>query len=157
MLSKEDKDADTLPEITECYGECGVNLEKIVRRIIKYVPPDTLRGLREIRISGRDPDNMAFGCYYKKDRKIELFAEDIIGWQPWLLKKTYIFPYLSTGLALGHEIDHHVKRNDGRSDKEKSAENNALKYVYPSFGPFKPVAKLLFLLLRRFFNARKTI
>ncbi len=64
-------------------------------------------------------------------------------WQPWFLKKTYLFPYLVVGMALGHEIDHHVNRDKVNIDREASAESNALRYVYPSLGFFKPAFWLL--------------
>ncbi len=38
------------------------------------------------------------------------------------------------GLAMGHEIDHHVNRNNFEIDKEQSAVNMALSYIYPSLG-----------------------
>jgi len=137
-----------LPKIAECYSEFGVNVGRIVKRIIRHAPPSSLQGLNEIRIKDKDPDNRCFSSYSKQGRRIELFVDDIIGWYPWLLKKSFILPYLAIGLALGHEIDHHVNRNHTRIDKEKSAESNALRYVYPSFGIFKPIARILFLLCK---------
>jgi len=59
------------------------------------------------------------------------------------IKKSYIFPYLTIGMALGHEIDHHVNRDRRTIDEEKTAEKNALKYIYPSMGFFKPLVKVL--------------
>jgi hypothetical protein len=132
-----------LPKITECHSDCGVNVEKIIKRIVKYAPPSSLQDLNEIKILDKDPENIGFASYCKEERRIELFVDDIIGWQPWLLKKSFIFPYLAIGLTLGHEIDHHVNRGNNRLEKEKSAESNALKYIYPSFGVFKPIAKLI--------------
>jgi len=142
-------DFDMHPKIIENYGDCGVNVGKIVNRIIKFAPPASLQGLNQIRIMDKDPNGIGFACYYKEDAKIEIFIDDIVGWQPWPLKKSYVFPYLSIGLALGHEIDHHVKRQNNRIDKEEHAESNALKYVYPSFGIFKPIAKIISFLLNK--------
>jgi len=138
-----------LPKIAESYSQIGVNVGRIVKRIIRYAPPSSLQGLNEIRIKDKDPDNRCFSSYSKQGTRIELFVDDIVGWYPWLLKKSFILPYLAIGLALGHEIDHHVHRNHTSMDKEKSAESNALRYVYPSFGIFKPIARILFLLFRK--------
>jgi len=129
--------------ITEAYSECGVNVRKIVARIVKYAPPDSLQGLNEISILDKDPNNIGFASYSRHEGRIELYVNDIIGWQPWLLKKSFIFPYIAIGMALGHEIDHHVSSQIDRTEREKSAENNALRYIYPSFGIFKPITKLI--------------
>ena len=141
------------PKIIASYGEYGVNIGKIVQRIIKYAPEDSIQGLNAVRIVDKSPDNRGFACYLKDHREIYLFVDDIIGWQPWLLKKTIIFPYLTIGLALGHEIDHHVNRENNKIDKEISAERNALKYIYPSFGIFKFLAKVFYF----FFKGRQHI
>ena len=144
---KEAKD-NVYPKISECNSDYDVNVGRIVRRIIKYAPPYCLKGLREIKIMDKDPDDIGFSCYKRGDKKIELYIEDIIGWQPSFLRKSYLFPYVTIGIALGHEIDHHVNREHNESTKEESAESNALKYVYPSFGVFKPLVQLFSLLLR---------
>lgn len=136
------------PKILECYGKYGVNVGKIVRRIIKYAPPYCLQGLSEIKILDKDPDDIGFASYNRQAGKIELYIDDIIGWQPWFLRKSYVFPYIAICVALGHEIDHHVNRTGDSKEQEKSAERNALKYVYPSFGVFKPVAKFFSFLLK---------
>ena len=141
------------PKIIASYGECGVNIGKIVQRIIKYAPEDSIKELNAVRIVDKSPDNRGFACYLKDHREIYLFVDDIVGWQPWLLKKTIIFPYLTIGLALGHEIDHHVNRDNNIIDKERSAERNALKYIYPSFGVFKPLAKVFYF----FFKGRQHV
>ena len=128
-----------MPQIIENYSQCGVKVGKVVKRILKYAPPNSIEGLNEVLILDGDPQGKAFACYERNARRIILYLDEIIGWQPWLLKKSYIFPYLSIGIALGHEIDHHVNRNQNSIDKEKSAESNILKYIYPSFGIFKPL------------------
>ncbi len=135
------------PKIIASYSESGVNIGKIVQRIIKYAPEDSIKGLNAVRIVDKSPDNEGFACYLKDHREIYLFVDDIIGWQPWILKRSIIFPYLTIGLALGHEIDHHVNRDKKIVNKERSAESNALKYIYPSFGIFKTVAKTILFVL----------
>lgn len=130
------------PKIIAAYSNHGVNICKMVQRIIKYAPEENISGLNIIRLVDKSPDDRFFACYLKDYREIYLFVDDIIGWLPWLFKKSYIFPYLAVGLALGHEIDHHVNRENNTVDKEKSAERNALKYIYPSFGIFKPFMRL---------------
>jgi hypothetical protein len=130
-------------EIINRYkSEQNIRAERIVRRIIRYAPKECLIDLNEIELLDRDTINNCFASYSRSNRKIELFIGDIIGWQPWILRKSYILTYLAIGIALGHEIDHHVNRDTKVSDKEKSAENNALSYIYPSFGFFKPLARL---------------
>jgi hypothetical protein len=125
------------------YTPCAVNVEKIVKRIVKYTPNGSLKGLKEIAILDEDPRKKGFASYWRELGRIELYIKDIIGWQPWIIRKTYIIPYLSVGLALGHEIDHHVTQNQTFYKKENRAESNAYKYIYPSFGILKPLAKLL--------------
>jgi len=53
-------------------------------------------------------------------------------------------------MALGHELDHHVRRHEiiSKEDYEKSAEKNSLKYIYPSLGVFRPFVKVIAYLLR---------
>jgi hypothetical protein len=130
-------------KIIKNYGDYGVNAEKIVQRIIKYAPHSCIEGLKEIYLLDKDPENKGFARYFKGERRIALYLEDIVGWQPWFLKKSFVFPYLTIGIALGHEIDHHVNRDNGMVNREKSAEKNALKYVYPSMGFFKPIVRLI--------------
>lgn len=137
------------PLIISGYTPCGVNVEKIVRRILKYNPKEYMEGLKEIALLDEGPNKRGFASYWKDKGRIELYVKDIVGWQPWIIKKTFVFPYLSVGLALGHEIDHHVCRNQILHEEENHAECNAYKYVYPSFGIFKPLVKLLGLFLRK--------
>ncbi len=137
------------PVIIKQHTSCGVNVEKIVRRILKYNPREYVEGLKEIALLDEGPNKRGFSSYWKEKGRIELYVKDIVGWQPWIIKKTFVFPYLSVGLALGHEIDHHVCRNQMLHDKEDHAECNAYKYVYPSFGIFKPLVKLLGLFLQK--------
>lgn len=139
---------DIYPEIIESHSEYGVNIGKIVKRIISYAPKSSIQGLKVIRILDKAPNSKGFACYIKEAGEIRLFANDLISWQPWLLKKSYIFPYLSIGVALGHEIDHHVNRNNETIDRENYAERSALKYIYPSLGIFKPLAKLFSFLFK---------
>ena len=135
--------------IIENHSDCGVNIRKIIERIIKHAPPDCLDGLEEILILNKDPADTSFAKYDKIQKRIEIYIDGIVGWQPWLLKKSYIFPYLTVGMALGHEIDHHVNRNNKAINKEKSAEKNALKYVYPSMGIFKPLVKIFSFIFKK--------
>jgi len=137
----------TTPIIISKYTPCGVNVEKIVRRILKYNPKEYVQGLQEIVLLDEAPNKRRFASYWKEKGRIELYVKGIVGWQPWIIKKTFVFPYLSVGLALGHEIDHHVCRNQILHFKEDHAECNAYKYVYPSFEIFRPLLKLLGLFL----------
>jgi len=137
------------PRIRENYTHTGVDVPKIVRRIVKYAPQEVLEGLLEISILDSDPDGVGFAAYCKNEKRIELYVNDIIGWQPWILRKSYVFPYFAIALALGHEIDHHVRRNCDTADKERCAEDHSLEYIYPSFGVFKPFVWLLSLVFAK--------
>lgn len=138
-----------LPNIADFHTKSGVNAERIVRRIVSYIPTDILEGLNAIILLDTHHSHAGFSRYIKDKAEIELYIHDIIYWQPWLLKHSFIFPYLTIGLALGHEIDHHVNRNNHLIDIEHSAETNALKYIYPSMGLFKPIINLILFLTRK--------
>lgn len=142
------------PIVFESYDHCGVDISRIVKRIIKYAPKNSLEGLNKICILDNDYQRRGFACYLKDKKEIRLFTKELVAWQPWILKKTYLFPYITVGLALGHEIDHHVNRKNNVIDKEYSAKINAIKYIYPSFGLFKPLVKVL-MLFRRTSKAAK--
>lgn len=137
-----------IPEIIENYSACGVDIGRIVKRILKNAPKGSLIDLERVRILDSDSHNRGFACYLKKNREIRLFAKELVDWQPLILRKTFLFPYITVGLALGHEIDHHVNRENDIIDQERSAEKNAINYIYPSFGIFKPFVKMLMLLNR---------
>lgn len=136
-------------QVIESYTDCGIDVGGIVRRIVKYAPPPSLQGLRAVKLLDKDPRNIGFASYLKSEATIELYVADIVGWQPWILRRSYVFPYLSIGIALGHELDHHANRDNTRIGKERAAESSALQYIYPSFGMFKPVAKLLSFLISK--------
>ena len=143
------------PKITQRHSETDINVLGIVQRIIRHLPSNIYEGLQEIVILDSNPNNTnAFACYRRADRRIELYLDGITLWQPWLLKKTYLFPYLFIGMALGHELDHHVNRNGPGIDRETSAETNALRYVYPSLGLFKPIFRLISIIARARVNKR---
>jgi hypothetical protein len=116
---------------------------RIIKRIIRFAPQVSIKDLKTIRLLDNDRYSRGFGCYFKKEKEIRIFVKEIIGWQPWILKKTLIFPYLTIAVTLGHEIDHHVNRDNEKIDRENSAKINALKNVYPSFGIFKPPVKII--------------
>jgi hypothetical protein len=138
-----------LPKILEDYSYPGVDVAKIVRRVVKYVPQEALEGLEEILILDKDPIGVGFAAYCRTEKRIELYVSPIIGWQPWILKKSYVFPYFAIALALGHEIDHHVRRGSDEVEKERCAEDHALEYIYPSLGAFKPFIRLLSLVFTK--------
>lgn len=130
-------------QIIESFSNCGVNVRRIVNRVLAKAPEGCTDGLKQIKILDSDPEGRGFACYLRKEREIRLFVKELIGWQPWILKKTFIFPYLIVGIALAHEIDHHVNRNNFKINKEESAERNAFKYLYPSLGIFKPLIRTI--------------
>ena len=129
--------------VTENYQDCGIDVARIIKRILTHAPSECIQGLKEIRLLDKDPVDKGFARYFRTEGRIELYVADIVGWQPWILKKSYVFPYLTIGIALGHEIDHHVHRKNNTINKEDFAERNAFKYIYPSLGVFKPVVKVL--------------
>ena len=133
------------PIVTEIHTETEVNVKKIVDRIIRYQKSETIRGLNEISILDKSEPDIGFGCYKKAEQKIEIYLDNILKWQPWVLKKTYIFPFIAIAMALSHELDHHVNRDNNSIDREYSAKTNMIKYIYPSLGTFKPLAKILIL------------
>ncbi len=135
-----------VPEIIECYSPCGVNVRRIINRVLRFIDPALLNGLKAIVLVDKHPSGRGFGLY--TDATIYIFAEEVIGWQPWIFRRTYVFPYLTIGLTLGHELDHHVNRNIFPKDPELHAELNAMKYVYPSLGIFKPLLKAISLIAR---------
>ena len=77
-----------------------------------------------------------------------IYLDPILKWQPWILKKTYLFPFITIAMTLAHELDHHVNRNNHLIDREKSAEKNMFNYIYPSIGIFRPILKFLHYLSR---------
>ena len=142
-----------LPQITENHSETTVNVGGMVRRVLKHLPSEALDGLNEILILDKNEEGSAFGCYRRQEKRIELYMDGLTLWQPSILKKTYVFPYICVALTLGHEIDHHVNR-DRDIDKEISAERNSFKYIYPSFGFFKPLVKLTYHLMQFYSKLR---
>lgn len=131
------------PTISENHTETSVNVKNIVQRVVRYQKPETLNDLNEILILDKAETDIGFACYRKAERKIEIYLDNILKWQPWILKKSYIFPYMTIAMALCHELDHHVTRDNCRIDREKSAESNVFKYLYPSLGVFKPAVWIL--------------
>ena len=133
------------PIITEHHSEKVVKVRKIVDRIIRNQSIETLNGLNEISILDKMEPDIAFGRYKRAEQKIEIYLDNILKWQPWLIKKTYLFPFITIAMALAHELDHHVNRNNNLIDREYSAEKNMLKYIYPAIGIFKPLIRFLLL------------
>jgi hypothetical protein len=70
----------------------------------------------------------AFVACLRRERAIELCVED---WNdfPWLLRVSYVFPYVVIGTVLGRGLDHHVNRTNSLSRKagEQSAESKAAR------------------------------
>jgi hypothetical protein len=134
---------DNCLNIISIHVEPSFDAKRIVERIIRYAPKPATDGLCEIVLLNTNEEENCFACYRRKEKRIELYLGDIIGWLPWILKKTYVIPYLFIGIALGHEFDHHVNRTKDNFDRENSAEHNTLKYIYPSLGIFKPFARIV--------------
>jgi hypothetical protein len=140
------------------YTECGVRVDKMIDRLVKYAPRESLRDLNEIRLLDKDPTDVGIARYFREDKRIELYISDLVGWMPWILKKTYLFPYSIIAHAFGHELDHHVRRDDhlSKADYEKSADVNSRHYTFPSFGIFKPLVKLVIFILKKKRRAART-
>ena len=141
------------PKIIESYTTCGVDVGRIVKRILRFLDPERLEDLKAINLLDSHHPPL-LGQYRKKDAEIDIYVQEILGWQPWLLRKTFVFPYLTIGLTLGHEIDHYANR-DNNIDQEYSAEMNAFRYVYPSLGIFKPVYRAIGCILRLVMKHRR--
>jgi len=131
------------PRVIEDYQKCGVDVGKIVRTMISHAPEGCLDGLDTVEILDSSPEGRGFACYWKDRRRIQLFVRDLIAWQPWLFRETVVLPYLTIGLALGHEIDHHLSRDNEEAEKEQHAEVNALNYIYPFFVVMNPIRKVV--------------
>lgn len=124
-------------DIINNYRPCGVNAEPIVQRIMSFVD---VAGINEIRLLEYSTAGERFSRYLREKQNIELFVHDIVGWQPVIPRKSFVIPYLAIGIVLGREIDHHVRP---AVHDELSTLQNALGYIYPSFGLFKPLGKLM--------------
>ena len=132
------------PKVIEKYTKVGVDAGRIVRRILSHLPPSILEGLREVQLLDRNDTHPAFGCYRKDDGTIEIYMADLLGDFPQIfLRLLYPLTYVVVGMAVAHELDHHVTRNNLEIDREASAEANIMKYVYPSLGIFKPAVRII--------------
>ena len=130
------------PTVIENYKDIEGDVGYIVRRILSHLSPDILEGLHEVRLL--EKHDHAFACYKKEEGAIEIYVADLLGYLPRiLLKLFYPFTYMVVGMAVGHELDHHVNRNNPNVDREESAEKNIMRYVYPSLGIFKPAARIV--------------
>jgi len=127
----------------------GINSAAIVKRIVDYLPHRTLNGLTEITLFGSNEE--CFGCYIRDEKRIELYLEEIVGWQPWLLKKTYVFPVMCIGLILGHEIDHYVNRENPHFIEEFPS-RNTIQFIVPSLGIFRHLIKPLSSMYKFYFR-----
>jgi hypothetical protein len=148
---------DEYPNIIVNHIDPDVDAVRIIQRILRFAPKDVLRDLTEIVLLDKNHDENCFACYRGDKKRIELYLGDIIGWLPWILKRSYVIPYLFIGQALGHELDHHVNRHNKQIDREASAETNAIKYIYPSFGLFKPLVRLASYVLSQSTLANKSL
>ena len=138
-----------LPKITENHTCIGIDVERIVHRILSYLPKEIINGLNEVRLLGKH--NQAFACYKKDEAVIEIYIDELLGdFHPFLLKIFYPFTYMVVGMAVGHELDHHVNRNNHEFNKEASAESNIMSYVYPSLGPFRLFVRIAMFCLAPF-------
>ncbi|MFB3887157.1 MAG: hypothetical protein ACE144_18175 [Thermodesulfobacteriota bacterium] len=95
--------------IVENYRNVGVDVAHIVRRILSHLSPEVLEGLHEVRLLERH--DHAFACYKKAEGAIEIYLVDLLGFLPPIFWKAfYPFTYLVVGIAVAHELDHHVNR-----------------------------------------------
>jgi hypothetical protein len=135
------------PIIVENYRDVGVDVAHIVHRILSHLSPEVLEGLHEVRLL--EKHDHAFACYKKEEGAIEIYLADLLGYLPPIfLKVFYPFTYFAVGMAVGHELDHHVNRNSDKIEREASAEANIMRYVYPSLGSFKPAVRTISFLAR---------
>ena len=76
--------------VSENHSEKQVNVKSIVDRVLKYQKPETIDGLNEITLIDNHQEDVAFGCYKKSARKIEIYIEPTIERIPWILKKDWL-------------------------------------------------------------------
>jgi hypothetical protein len=138
--------------IVEKHSVSGIDIKAIINRIIIHLPTEVINGLNEITLLNKN--EKTFGQYIYNEGRIELYVDDIVGWQPWLLKKTYLFPYMCIGIELGGLIEEHVNRDIVEPNGEYIPKN-PLKYIYPSLGVFKYVLKLLFYIRKAYLKIIK--
>jgi hypothetical protein len=101
----------------------------ILHRILSHLTPDILDGLKEVRILDKchilEKCKYPFACYKRGKGAIEIFVSELLGhFPPIILKMLYPMTYMIIGMAVGHELDHHVNRNTKGIDREASAEAN---------------------------------
>lgn len=95
-----------------------------------------------------------FSRYLRDESRIDLYLENIVGSQPWLLKKTYFFPYLFICIEPGCGIESHVYR-DSVPFGEEYITVNPFKYILPALGVFRYLMKPMRYVYRLCFRLRK--
>lgn len=132
-------------KIVESHIECGVDVGKILKRILKYVPPESIEGLKMINTENNTTLNKAFSSYDKNEKKITLYIDSILSFLPNIFIKSYLLPYFFIATELGIGIDFHYNRKKewNFKDRKRHAEKNGLNHVYLSFGIFKPVVRMI--------------
>jgi hypothetical protein len=140
------------PLITEIHFIRGINVAAMVRRMVEHLPPSVLEGLKEITLLNTHEEY--FGRYIKEEGRIELYVGDIVGWQPWILKKTYFFPYLCIGIELGIGLEQHVYYRTVNNGKEYRP-NYPFMYIYPSLGIFKVIIKPILYMVKLYYSLKR--
>jgi hypothetical protein len=142
------------PLITEIHFVRGINVAAMVRRMVEHLPSSVLEGLKEITLL--NTHEKYFGRYIKKEGRIELYVEDIVGWQPWILKKTYFFPYFCIGIELGIGLEQHVYNRSLYYGKEYRP-NYPFMYIYPSLGILKIIIKPILYMLKLYYSLKQRL
>jgi hypothetical protein len=140
------------PLIIEIHPIRGINVAAIVMRIVEHLPFSVLEGLTEITLLNTHEEY--FVRYIKEEGRIELYVGDIVGWQPWIFKKTYFFPYLCIGIELGIGLEQHVYYRTKDNGKEYRP-NNPLMYIYPSLGIFKLIIKPILYIVKLYYSLKR--
>ena len=142
------------PLIMEIHPIRGINIAAMVRRMVKHIPGTVLEGLTEITLL--NTQEKYFSRYVKEEGRIELYVGDIVGWQPWVLKKTYFFPYLCIGIELGIGLEQHVYYRTVYNGKEYRP-TYPFMYIYPSLGIFKIIIKPILYMIKLYYRVKQRL
>lgn len=132
----------------------GINIAAMVRRMVEHIPGTVLEGLTEITLL--NTHEKYFSRYVREEGRIELYVGDIVGWQPWILKKTYFFPYLCIGIELGIGLEQHVYYRTVYNGKEYRS-TYPFMYIYPSLGIFKIIIKPILYMIKLYYRVKQRL
>lgn len=90
-----------LPTIIENYTDVGIDVGRMVRRILSNLSPDILDGLKEVRILDKcrllEKCKHPFACYNKGEGTIEIYVSELLGDFPQIISKV-LYPITYMGI-----------------------------------------------------------